>query len=46
MTALQRQQYRQALLQDMLNQRFQLKLHSDTKEMSIYALGVGKDGRS
>jgi uncharacterized protein (TIGR03435 family) len=44
MTTLQRQQYRQALLQGLLNQRFQLKLHSDTKEMSIYALEVGKDG--
>jgi uncharacterized protein (TIGR03435 family) len=44
MTAPERQQYREALLQGLLHDRFQLKLHGDTKEMSIYVLDVGKDG--
>lgn len=44
MTAAQRQQYREALLQGLLRDRFQLKLRSDTKEMQVYLLSVGKGG--
>jgi uncharacterized protein (TIGR03435 family) len=44
MTTTQRQQYRQALLQSLLRDRFQLTLRSDTKEMPVYLLEVGKGG--
>ena len=44
MTALERQQYRQALLQGLLRERFQLKLRSDTKDMTVYVLDVGRGG--
>ncbi len=32
------------MMQSLLEDRFQLKLHSETKEASVYALVVGKDG--
>ena len=44
MTEIERRQYRQTLLQGMLQERFQLKLHSEMKEVQIFALEVGKGG--
>ncbi len=32
------------MIQSLLEERFQLKLHRDTKELPIYTLSVGKDG--
>jgi len=32
------------LIQDVLTQRFMLKFHHDQKELSVYALSLGKDG--
>jgi uncharacterized protein (TIGR03435 family) len=32
------------MLQSLLEDRFQLKLHRETKESPVYALVIGKDG--
>jgi uncharacterized protein (TIGR03435 family) len=44
MTAQQSQHYNQLLLQGLLGDRFGLKLRSETREISLYALVVQKSG--